>query len=106
MIGLQRRSGFIQTFLKNQNMIKFLAEMVFDFFGILVGVSKIHRTIIMNNIIIRSFANYQDTGAGFKIIFQITKGLVVFVRDGSGLNEHLLGTIRPKIEKVEYKQDE
>jgi hypothetical protein len=84
-------------------MIKFLAEMVYYFFGVLVGVSEIHCTIIMNNIIIRSFANYQDIGFGLKIIFQITKGLVVFIRNGSGLNEHLLGSIRPKIEKVKYK---
>jgi len=86
-------------------MVKFPAIMVFDFFCILVGVSKIHCTIIMNNIIIRSFANYQDIRITLKIIFQITKGLVVFIRNGSALNEQLLGTIRPKIEEVEYKQD-
>ena len=53
-----------------------------------------------------TFGNYQDIGIAFKVILQIAKGLVVFIRNGSGMNEQLLGTIRPKIEQVEYKKDE
>ena len=96
----------MQTSLQNQNMIKFLAVMVFDFFCILVGVSKIHRTIIMSNIIIWSFANYQNIGIALEIIFQIAEGLVVFIRNRSGLNEQLLGTVGPKIEEMEYEKYE
>ncbi len=87
-------------------MVKFFIEIVSNFFRIMVGVSKIDRTFIMNNIIIRSFTNYQDIGILLEIISQITKCLVVFIRNGPGLNDQLLGAIRPKIKEVKYKQDE